>query len=161
MKDLERIITSINNLRHDIKAEAIIGDILEYGLELNDIVAVQEGLFKRRFKPDVTRADIKTLNNFINELSKNRKVLLVGHSMGGGIATRCAIDNQKSLKGLILVGSSLDPELEKILPIQRIAEKPPLKWLLSRSVYNSNHELLQYREFLENLKTDLTRYNAQ
>lgn len=63
MKDLERIITSINNLRHDIKAEAIIGDILEYGLELNDIVAIQEGLFKRRFKPDVSHADIKTLNN--------------------------------------------------------------------------------------------------
>jgi hypothetical protein len=63
MRDLERIITSINNLRHDIKAEAIIGDILENGLELNDIVAIQEGLFKRRFKPDVSHADINTLNN--------------------------------------------------------------------------------------------------
>ncbi len=63
MKDLEKIVTSINNLRHDIKAEAIIGDILENGLELNDIVTVQEGLFKRRFKPDVSHADINTLNN--------------------------------------------------------------------------------------------------
>ena len=75
MKDLEKIVTSINNLRHDIKAEAIIGDILENGLELNDIVTVQEGLFKRRFKPDVSHADINNRNlNICTDKSRSNEL---------------------------------------------------------------------------------------
>jgi pimeloyl-ACP methyl ester carboxylesterase len=109
--------------------------------------------------PNLKR-DVNTLTNFINDISNNRNIYLVGHSMGGGIASRLAVENSKCVKGLILIGSSLDPDLEKIFTIQKLAEKAPLKWLLSRSVYNSNHELLQYKNFLNELKADLHKVNC-
>ena len=80
------------------------------------------------------------------------KAIIVGHSLGGGVAARLATDCPDLVKGLVLVGSSLDPALERILPIQRAAAKAPLSWILSPSVRNSNAELLQYIDFLNVLK---------
>ncbi len=82
----------------------------------------------------------------------SQKPLLVGHSLGGGVAARLAADCSGDISGLILVGASLDPALEKVFPVQKYFSKPPLSWLLTRSVRNSNAELLQYMAFLEELQ---------
>jgi len=63
MRNFDKIVRSINNLRHDIKAEAIIADLIENGINSTDIVTIPEGLFKRRFNHDVSHAGIKKLNN--------------------------------------------------------------------------------------------------
>ncbi|MCK5700141.1 MAG: type VI secretion system baseplate subunit TssG [Cyclobacteriaceae bacterium] len=63
MRNFDKIVASINHLRHDIKAEAIIADIMENGLNEAEIVTIPDGLFKRRFKQDISKAETRELNN--------------------------------------------------------------------------------------------------
>ena len=63
MYNLDRIAAAISQLQDDIKAEAIIADIIENGVSPEDIVTVPDGLFKRRFNQDISNAEVKRLNN--------------------------------------------------------------------------------------------------
>ena len=89
--------------------------------------------------------------------SGNGKVIIAGHSLGAGVAARLAVDHQDIVRGLLLIGGSIDPELEKTFIFQRIFAVPPLSWLLTRSLRSSNRELLQYTEFLEKLRPELAK----
>ncbi|MCX6223465.1 MAG: hypothetical protein NTV01_01700 [Bacteroidia bacterium] len=63
MKDLSAIKESVNDLAYDIKAEIVIADLLENGLNPQDYLVFSDGLFRRRFKKDVTHSDLIELNN--------------------------------------------------------------------------------------------------
>jgi hypothetical protein len=63
MKDLSAIKESVNDLTYDIKAEIVIADLLENGLNANDFFVFPDGLFRRRFKKDVSHAEVVSLNN--------------------------------------------------------------------------------------------------
>ena len=61
MRNFNEIVSSVNRLRHDIKAEAIIADVIENGLSSSDVVVYPEGLFRRRFNQDIPNAEVKKL----------------------------------------------------------------------------------------------------
>ena len=63
MKNLNDIVETINHLRDDIKAEAIIADIIESGISAENIVTVPDGIFKRRFNQDIAGAGFLRLEN--------------------------------------------------------------------------------------------------
>lgn len=63
MRNLDKIALSINNLRYDIKAEVIVADIIENGMNEAEIVTTPDGLFKRRFNQDISKAETRELNN--------------------------------------------------------------------------------------------------
>ena len=51
--------------------------------------------------------DVKTYYDIVKQHNKGTKIFLVGHSMGGTIATAYAIKHQDELNGLILSGAVL------------------------------------------------------
>ena len=51
--------------------------------------------------------DVKTYYDIVKQQNKGTKIFLVGHSMGGTIATAYAIKHQDELNGLILSGAVL------------------------------------------------------
>jgi hypothetical protein len=53
MVNSEKIASIVKNIFYDIKAEALIGDLLENGLKTDDFVAINKGLFKRRYARDI------------------------------------------------------------------------------------------------------------
>lgn len=73
------------------------------------------------------------------------------------MAAKLAADHPEKVKALVLIGASLDPDLEQIKPIQYTARKAPLKFFLNRSARNSNEELIKYPEFLERLLPELEK----
>ncbi len=69
--------------------------------------------------------------------------IVVGHSLGGAVASAMALRHPDVVKGLILVAASLDPDLEQLKKIQFLIERSPWRAVLPRPWWNSNHELLR------------------
>jgi pimeloyl-ACP methyl ester carboxylesterase len=89
----------------------------------------------------------------ILELYKNnRPRILVGHSLGGPLIAKMAIDYPDLIDGLIIVAGSVDPELEPNETWFRAPLATPfLSWILPRSLRSSNEEIYQLKPELEKM----------
>jgi pimeloyl-ACP methyl ester carboxylesterase len=84
-----------------------------------------------------------------------RRAVLVGHSLGGAVIARVAIDHPAQVSALVFVAASLDPAQEKLHPVQPLAAAWPLRVLLPRALRNSNDELMVFKSELEALALHL------
>lgn len=111
-------------------------------------------------KPDLEE-EIGLLGEFLKRIvSENGEAIVAGHSLGAGLAARLAVAHRDKIRGLMLIGGSIDPALERTFKLQRIFAVPPLSRLFTRSIRSSNRELLQYRGFLERLSADLAKISC-
>ena len=93
-----------------------------------------------------------TLKPLLEKYRNNRPVILVGHSLGGPLIARMAIDYPDLIDGLIIVAGSIDPELEPNETWFRAPLATPfLSWLLPRSLRASNEEIYHLKPELEEL----------
>lgn len=90
----------------------------------------------------------------------DRRVVLLGHSLGGAVVARVAADQPGRVSALVLLSAALDPALETVHPMQRLGAWAPVKALLPRVLRNANDELLALRAELEVLAPDLARISA-
>ena len=72
----------------------------------------------------------------------------MGHSYGGPVVARMAIDYPDRVAGLVLLASSADPEPQWVKPIQRFAKWPVIKWLVPGFTYSTNEEILALQQSL-------------
>ena len=77
-----------------------------------------------------------------------KKPILVGHSLGGPIIARAAVDNPGKIGGLVIAAGSLDPDLEEVQLVQHVAEVFGLSYLVSRKLRNANRELIGLKKHL-------------
>lgn len=92
------------------------------------------------------------LKPLLEEYSKNRPVILVGHSLGGPIVARMAMDYPEWIDGLVLVAASVDPELEPNETWFRAPLATPfLSWLLPASLRASNEEIYHAKPELKKM----------
>ena len=73
---------------------------------------------------------------------------MVGHSYGGPVAVRMAVDYPDAVAGLVLIAASVDPELEEWRWFNRLAEWTPVQWILPAAWNVSNAEIKPLREDL-------------
>jgi pimeloyl-ACP methyl ester carboxylesterase len=72
----------------------------------------------------------------------NRPIILVGHSLGGPIIARMAMDYPQLVDGLIMVAGSIDPDLEpNEMWFRAPLATPFLSWLVPRAFRASNEEI--------------------
>jgi pimeloyl-ACP methyl ester carboxylesterase len=89
-----------------------------------------------------------------------RRVVLLGHSLGGAIVARVAAQHPSRVAAVVMLAASLDPALETIHPMQRIGAWPPVRVLLPRAIRNSNAELMALRPELELVAAMLPQITA-
>lgn len=93
------------------------------------------------------------LKPILEKYKDNRPITLVGHSLGGPLIARMAMDYPELVDGLIFVAGSVDPELEPNEAWFRAPLATPfLSWLLPRSMRASNEEIYQLKPQLESMK---------
>lgn len=79
----------------------------------------------------------------ILEKNKNHHpVILVGHSLGGPVIARLAIDYPEMVDGLVFLSASVDPELEPNEWYRHALRLPVINLLVPTSFYVSNEEIL-------------------
>lgn len=82
----------------------------------------------------------------------NRPIILVGHSLGGPLIARMAMDYPELIDGLVIVAGSIDPELEPNETWFRAPLATPfLKWVLPRSLRASNDEIYKLKPELQEM----------
>ena len=90
-----------------------------------------------------------------------RKVVLLGHSLGGPIVARVAAEHPGRVTALVLLAASLDPAQEAIHPMQYVGAWSPVRSLLPRAIRNANAELMALEPELQALALLLPRITAK
>lgn len=70
-----------------------------------------------------------TIQSIVTLACNSKDVILVGHSYGGPIAIRMAMDFPQDFSQVILLAPALDPENEKEINIAQLAIVRPTQWL--------------------------------
>jgi len=79
-------------------------------------------------------------------------VTLVGHSLGGPVIARMAMEFPELIDGLVMVAPSIDPQLEPNEWFRGPFATPFLKWILPRSIRASNDEIWNLKPELQQMK---------
>jgi pimeloyl-ACP methyl ester carboxylesterase len=81
-----------------------------------------------------------------------KKIILIGHSLGGPLIARMAMDYPELVDNLIIVAGSIAPDLEPNEKWFRIPlELVPIRILILASFRASNHEILYLKPELEKM----------
>jgi pimeloyl-ACP methyl ester carboxylesterase len=91
----------------------------------------------------------------ILDLNKNSKpVLLVAHSYGGPVVARLAMDYPNKANGpMLMLAPGIDPDNERFFWFMKPLNWWGVRWLIPRSMRNSNFEKLSHPAELELMKT--------
>ncbi len=92
------------------------------------------------------------LKPILEKYQNNRPITLVGHSLGGPVIARMAIDYPELVDGLVMVAPSIDPDLEPNEWFRGPLALPFLKWVLPRSIRASNDEIWKLKPELQEMK---------
>lgn len=79
------------------------------------------------------------------------KPILVGHSLGGPIIVRAALDHPELIGGLVIAAGDLDPDLEEWLWYNRLADTRLARLLIPGSMSRSNDELKPIKADLQEM----------
>ena len=90
----------------------------------------------------------------LNKNMNSQKPILVGHSFGGTIAAKLAMDYPDMIDGVILAAAAIDPDHEKFFFIARIIEIPLLNKIVPVSMIVANQEKNTHVEELKHLLPD-------
>ena len=92
------------------------------------------------------------LKPILEAYKSSRPIILVGHSLGGPLIARMAMDYPELIDGLVIVAGSIDPELEPHETWFRAPLATPfLKWILPRSMRASNDEIYKLKPELQDM----------
>ena len=80
-----------------------------------------------------------------------RPAILVGHSLGGPVIARMAMDYPDQVGGLVLVSASIDPQLEKTKWYQIPADWMVFSWMVPQVLVTTNREILPLKSELEKM----------
>ncbi len=79
------------------------------------------------------------------------KKVLAGHSLGGPIICRIAMDSANQVDGLLIVAGSVSPELEPRDRWRKPLNWKIIRWMFPRSFRVSNQEIIPAKEELEKM----------
>jgi pimeloyl-ACP methyl ester carboxylesterase len=92
------------------------------------------------------------LKPILEKYKTNKPIILVGHSLGGPVIARMAMDYQELIDGLVIVAGSIDPELEPNETWFRAPLATPFfSWILPRSFRASNLEIYKLKPELQEM----------
>jgi pimeloyl-ACP methyl ester carboxylesterase len=85
----------------------------------------------------------------LEKYKQNRPIILVGHSLGGPVIARIAMDFPELVDGLVIVAGSIAPDLEPNEWFRAPLAMPIIKWVLPRSIRASNDEIYHLKGELQ------------
>lgn len=79
------------------------------------------------------------------------KTILVGHSLGGSLSVRMAMDYQEKIDAIVLLAGSVGPEQEPYEPYRPVMNWKIIRWMIPTIFRVSNQEILPVKGDLERM----------
>ncbi|RBN50955.1 alpha/beta fold hydrolase [Flavobacterium psychrolimnae] len=95
------------------------------------------------------------ISEFIKKIDNKKPLILVGHSVGGPVLARLAVDNPSWYKRLVILAGSLDPKAENPEKWRTVIKVSPLRYLIPGALRPSNDELWWLKKDLVDLEPKL------
>lgn len=117
-----------------------------------ELIAVDRPGFGGSGAGDVERSLVQQARDIaplLNRAASGRRVLLVGHSFGGPLAIRLAMDNSSKVTDLVILAGSIDPAMEQTAWYQYPADWPVISWMLPGVLVVTNREIRALKDELE------------
>ncbi len=103
-------------------------------------------------KPEPSlEAQAASVHAIAKQLAPGQKIILVGHSLGGPVIVRFAMDYPAQTAGLVIVAGSVDPRQEEHPWWQTVIDVPPVKWIIPKALWTSNAEIIPLEKELEKM----------
>lgn len=100
-------------------------------------------------------AQAAALQPIIDKLRKGgQKITLVGHSFGGPIVARLAMQNRGALHSLLLLAPALDPQNEQHFWVTRLGKFIPTRWITPLKLRVAADEKWVHAKALEEIAQD-------
>jgi len=110
------------------------------------------------FEPGI-EAQSKLMGDWLCDLaaaSGTGDLILVGHSLGGTLAPRLAMDHPDCVTAVLILAAALDPDLASPRWYNHLARVPPFGWLadtfLGGGMRQSNREMMILKPELEKMR---------
>jgi len=87
-------------------------------------------------------------------IAEGRRVYLVGHSYGGPIIVRAAMEYGTKISGLLLLAPAIDPDNEKVFWFTKLGKIWPFRWIIPSGLKTATYEKLAHAEELEKMASD-------
>ena len=84
----------------------------------------------------------------LDKVAAGCRVVLVGHSFGGPLAVRLAMDNPSKVTDLVILAGSIDPAMERTAWYQYPADWPVISWMLPDILVVTNREIRALKDEL-------------
>ena len=98
----------------------------------------------------VQAASLKAVLDEVSSGDNEERAILVGHSLGGPIIARAAMDYPDRVSGLVFMASSADPERSRKW-YNLAGAIPPISWFLSKQLSVANQEILPLKRQLTDM----------
>ena len=100
------------------------------------------------------------VRRFIDSIPDSIPVILSGHSFGGPIAARVAMDIPDRIKGMILLAPAIDPDNEKMFWVNKPAGWPVIKSMLPKPFRVAQAEKMSHANELRKMTDDWNRITS-
>jgi pimeloyl-ACP methyl ester carboxylesterase len=124
-----------------------------------DLIAVSRPGWDTQSNPGKVVPDIDDQSRLLRPAldigGSAKKVILVGHSLGGPIVLRMAVDYPEKIAAVVLLAPILDPDLDAVLWYNKLADYEAVKFFLPEKLARANDEIMALPDALRRLGKDL------
>lgn len=102
----------------------------------------------------------KLLENLIDKIKVNKDIYLIGHSYGGPLIVKMAVDRQNDYKEIVVLSGAIDPDAEKPELWRLLFKAKPIRYLVPGALRPANDELWWLKEDLIRMKPKLSKIKS-
>jgi pimeloyl-ACP methyl ester carboxylesterase len=111
--------------------------------------------------PENLATQSKWMNQLVKLLNNKKPIALIGHSLGGPLILKMAIDEPQLYSHLIILSGSVDPKAENPELWRPILKSKPLRYLIPGALRPSNDELWWLKTDLVDMQPNLDKVVAE